>query len=114
MERFIVRQVKDTIDMFSSRLPNIYEKNSEQQYVAIFWKLNLNQDYLWDMFVSKRKMEKYFDDIKYFFDVEYENYELGIKIDNFPVNVNNKLYGRVILYYYLKDYYANSNTHFIS
>jgi hypothetical protein len=109
MDKYIVSQVKDTIDMFSNRLPDYYETNSSQNYVSIYWNVDLNQDSLWDMFESKRNMETYFNDIKYFFETDYPEYELGIKIDIVPICIQSDLYGRVILYYYIKDNHHNTN-----
>ena len=113
MEAYLVEYIKDTIDMFSKRLPDIYDNN--KGYVCIYWKVNEEQDSLWEMFSSRQSMEKYFDDIKYFFETDYPEYELGIKIDVCPIIYDDdNLYGRVVLYYYVKNIHHNANTFFIA
>jgi len=66
------------------------------------------------MFESKNTMKKYFDHIKYMFELEYPQYEVGIKIDTVPTFIDDTMYGRVILYYYYKDFYQNTNIFFVA
>jgi len=114
MESYISTQLKNTIDIYSSRLPDIYIEDTEQHYVCLFWKIMYDQDSLWEMFKSKYHMENYFNDIKYSFEQQYISYKLGIKIDAGPTCIEDEMYGRVILYYYYKDFYHNANTFFVS
>ena len=113
MDEFLITQIKDTIDMFATRIPIFYMKDSDNQCISIMWNVEHNQDSLWEIFESKQCMEKYFDDIKFFFEEEYPNLELGIKIDVVPIIIDDEMYSRIILYYYDKDIYQNTNTVFM-
>jgi hypothetical protein len=113
MDKWIQSHIEDTIDMFANRIPYI-EMNSINQSVVLDWPILLNQDSIWDMFDSKESMELYFNNICSLFMENYPHIELGIKYCMGPIRLDGDLYSRIVLYYYEKNIYQNTNTVFIA
>ena len=111
VDEWLESYIEDTIDMFADRFPHIEKQNN---YIVLDWPVLLNQDSLWDTFNNKRSMEYYFNIVQSSFIEEYPHLELGIQYCMGPIDLDRKLYSRIILYCYEKDIYQNTNTVFIA
>jgi hypothetical protein len=114
IDTYIITQIKDTYYILNKYPEFKIKANNGDQFITIMWKVEYNDHSIWDRFESKSYVEAYFEDIKYEFEEEYPNLELGIKIDLLPTIIDDQMYGRIILYYYDKELYQNTNTIFIS
>ena len=109
MNEYLVEYIKDTINLFCIRKPIIHSENINKG-IALFWKIETYQDTLWDMFGDKRTMKLYFNDLKGLFEDEYNKYILEINYCIAPVDIGDEdMYSRIILYYYPKEFYQNTN-----
>ena len=106
IDTYIITQIKDTCYMLNKYPEFKIRANNGDQFITILW----NVEY---RFESKSYVESYFKEIKYDFEEEYPNLELGIKIDLVPTIIDGEMYGRIILYYYDKELYQNTNLVFI-
>ena len=103
--------IKGSIQWIASRKPTLYEY--EDNYVALFWLIEQDQDYIYDMFNSKNDMEFYSRQVKESFEKEHLNLILNVKYTFGPIELNNIMYSRIIFYYTDIDY-QNANIFFVS
>jgi hypothetical protein len=103
----LLTNIKGSISWIVNRKPSFYE--SDANYVAVFWEVTPNQDTLYDMFNSKDDIDYYYGLVKSTFENTYPYLYLDVKYSYGPVEINNKMYSRIIYYYSEKNYqYTNS------
>jgi hypothetical protein len=103
--------IKGSIQWIVSRNPRFY--HYEDNYVALFWNIEPDQDSVYDMFNSKNDMEFYSKHIKQSFEKEYPNLILNVKYTFGPIEIDNSMYSRII-FYYNDSSYQNTNIFFVS
>lgn len=108
---YIIFHIKDTIEWIVSRKPELYQMGPN--YVALFWKIDTNQDTVYDMFNSSDDMDIYYNQLKNLFEQEYPTLYLDVKYTHGPVELDNNMYSRIVYYYYHRSF-KNSNVFFVS
>ena len=111
MNEFIKGYILETIHLFSDKIPSIVLDDTNN-YVILYWPIEENQDGLWDMFGDKNTMNFYFDDVINHFEDLYK-YKMDIHYCMGPIDIGDKIYSRIILYYYINTY-QNTNTFFVA
>ena len=71
-----------------------------EQHICFFWKVKHDQDSVYEMFKSKNLMMFYFDYLCRIFHGIYPEYTFDTKYSYHPVEYNDSMYSRVIIYYY--------------
>ena len=107
----LLTNIKGSISWIVNRTPTFYE--TYDNYVAVFWEVTTCQDSIYDMFNSKDDMNYYYSLVKNTFEKNYPYLHLNVKYTYGPVEMNNKMYSRII-YYYSENSYQYTNTFFVS
>jgi hypothetical protein len=107
--RNLLRIIKGSIRWIASRKPNLYQYGPN--YIAIFWKIESNQDHVYDMFSNKDNLDFYYNQVKDTFEKEYPTLNIDVKYNYGPVEIDSQMYSRIVYYYY-EETYKNANVFF--
>lgn len=105
----LLNTIKGSIRWIVSRKPNLYQYGPN--FVAIFWKIESNQDYVYDMFNNKDDLEFYYKQVKGTFEDMYPSLILDVKYNYGPVEIDSQMYSRIVYYYY-EETYKNTKVFF--
>lgn len=102
--------IKGSINWIVSRRPTFYQNGNG--FVGVYWKINEDQDYVYDMFNYKDDLKFYYRSIKSTFESTYPTLTLDVKYTMGPVEFESEMYSRIVYYYYDKSNHQKTNTFF--
>jgi hypothetical protein len=97
--------IKDTILYVVNRSPTLCQYGPN--FISILWKIQENQDSIYEMFDSKYTMNYFYSELKSSFEEEFPNLHLDVKYCYGPIEFESQLYSQITYYYYEKN---NQNT----
>uniref|UniRef100_A0A6C0D6D6 Uncharacterized protein n=1 Tax=viral metagenome TaxID=1070528 RepID=A0A6C0D6D6_9ZZZZ len=108
----LLNTIKGSIRWIASRKPTMYQYGNN--FVAVFWKIEDDQDHVYDMFYVKDDLDFYYRQVKSSFEIEYPSLNLDVKYNYGPVEIDSQIYSRIIYYFHEKQDHQYTNVFFAS